>query len=97
MSVKNRQKIVYANKIILEILAYLLVKVIRALRLVNIKKIAIASLIDDSVRICDKIMDVQENVLIDSINKKSTYKMDYVFHTFFISNHILVIVNNDCL
>ena len=52
--------------------------------------------IDDLLIKCNEITDVPDAIPIDSIDNKATYQMNYIFYTFFISNHMVIGVNNHC-
>ena len=48
------------------------------------------SLIDDSVSMCDEIINMPKTILINVIDKQSFKGRYYIFHTFFISSHIVI-------
>ena len=93
MNVKIQQKIVYAKKIMFEILVYVDCEILEYLNnYTYIKR-------NDSVITCDEIIDAAaksyNNMSIDSVNKHKKYKMDYhISHTnFLVTEYLLLLIS----
>ena len=83
VNVKVQQNIVYAKKIMFQILVHVLLKQINILK----------SIADDLVITCDWIIDVLVTVSINLNDKEATCKMDsdYVILTFLLVTILLLI------